>query len=354
MSISNIRSLKKDLLLEELQGLDTDMILIIVDSEIQKNYPELLKSFLGIENKKIISFVSSSGESAKTFEEYESAMNFFLEKNIHRNSHLVAIGGGAVTDLGGFVASTLLRGIKWSNIPTTLLGMVDASIGGKTAINSKYGKNLVGAFHLPQNVWICTSFLQTLSSKEFNCGLGEVIKYGMINEEISNLIIAKSENYKVDSNSTIEDIIVACADFKNSIVINDFKEAGLRQILNYGHTFGHAIERHYQITHGEAVFWGMYLICELFGEKKDVENLIKISAAFDHPFTKPPWLHKTLPIQNFLDFIKKDKKKIDDENINLVISSGNCAEIKKYKIGEIEELFINKVNELKKIEIKNN
>lgn len=345
MNVSKIVKVDDQSLKKEIESISTDLICFIVDSEIQKKYPDFLKDLQKIEGKRVLSFVSSSGENAKSFEEYQNGLNFFLEKNVHRNAHLIAIGGGAVTDLGGFIASTLLRGISWSCIPTTLLGMVDASIGGKTAINSKYGKNLIGSFHLPQNVWIYPSFLESLSAEEYNCGLGEIIKYGMINQEIFQSINEKKE---------MTEIIFECASFKNSIVMNDFKEAGIRQILNYGHTFGHAIEKHYNISHGESVFWGMYVIGYLFEGERDLENLIQLNACFDNPFQKPPWLHKTIPVQNFIDYIKKDKKKTDDKNVNLVLSRNNCAEIKSYSFDEIEKIFNQKIEELKKVEIKSN
>ena len=343
MKVSNILNVSFEDLKLEIEKINTDLILFVVDSEIQKEYPEFLKGLQNLEGKRALSFVCSNGESAKTFEEYQNGLNFFLEKNVHRQSHLIAIGGGACTDLGGFIASTLLRGIPWSNIPTTLLGMVDAAIGGKTAINSKYGKNLVGSFHMPVSTYINTDFLKSLPNDEYNSGVGEIIKYGMINREIYHSIINKSE---------ISKIVLECANYKNSIVVNDFKESGIRQILNYGHTFGHAIEKYYQISHGESVFWGMYLIGYLFEESSDLENLIKLNAAFDNPFMKPPWLHKTIPVQNFIDAIKKDKKKIDNDNINLILSRDNCAEIKSYKLSEIEKVFNLKLEELKKLKLK--
>lgn len=343
-NVSLIKKVDFPQTLQELNKLDTDLLLFVIDSEIQKSYSDFLKQIPSFKGKKVISFVSTSGEGAKTFEEFQNGVNFFLEKNIHRKAHLIAIGGGACSDLAGFIAATLLRGISWSVVPTTLLSMVDAAIGGKTAINSNFGKNLIGAFHLPRNIFINPEFLKTLKEVEFNCGLGEIIKYGMINKEIFELIIKKHE---------MIDILFACANFKNSIVINDFQESGIRQILNYGHTFGHAIEKHYQISHGESVFWGIYLICLLFETKESLIKLLKLNEAFGNPFKQPPWLHKTIPVQNFIDYIKKDKKKIDNDNVNLVLSGNNQAEIKKFNLKDIEMIFNKNLNELKKIEIKN-
>ena len=345
MAISQILNVNFSELKQELSSISSDLILFVIDSEIQKEYPEQIKELQNLNQKRVLSFVCSSGENAKSFNEYQNGLNFFLEKNIHRKAHLIAIGGGACTDLGGFIASTLLRGINWSSVPTTLLGMVDAAIGGKTAINSKYGKNLIGSFYMPKTVFINTEFLKTLPASEYNSGIGEIIKYGMINGDIYQSVIKKKE---------ISEIITECAHYKNSIVMNDFQESGLRQILNYGHTFGHAIEKYYQISHGEAVFWGMYLIGYLFEGNEDLDNLINLNAAFDNPFSKPPWLHKTIPVQNFLEYIKKDKKKTDDESINLVLSQDNCAEIKQFKLSIVEDLLNSKIDELKKIEIKNN
>lgn len=344
MNQSKIHQIKREEIKKNISEIDSSLILFVIDSEIQKKYPELIKDIQQLDGKRVLSFVSRNGENAKTFEEYQNGLNFFLEKNINRNAHLIAMGGGAVTDLGGFIASTILRGIPWSSIPTTLLGMVDAAIGGKTAINSNHGKNLIGTFHLPENIFINAEFLKTLPDEEYKCGLGEIIKYGMINIDLFNLII---------SGNDIEKIVMACADYKNSIVLNDFKESGIRQILNYGHTFGHAIEKYYQINHGESVFWGMYLIGYLFEDEGDLSNLIKLNAAFDNPFSKPPWLHKTIPVQNLIEYIKKDKKKINDDSINLILSQDNCAEIKKFKLANVEDLLNSKIDELKKIEIKN-
>jgi 3-dehydroquinate synthase len=186
--------------------------------------------------------------------------------NFTRSDLVVAVGGGTVTDLAGFAAASWLRGIDWVAVPTTLAGMVDASVGGKTGINSPYGKNLIGAFHSPISVLIDSSWLRTLSDRDFAAGLAEVVKCGFIDdEEILTLIDGKSVQEIRSNASLVNNLIEKSVKTKAKVVSNDFKESELREILNYGHTFGHAIERvsGYSIRHGEAVSIGMVFVAEL-------------------------------------------------------------------------------------------
>ena len=139
----------------------------------------------------------------------------------------------------------------------------------KDCIKFKVWKNLIGAFHLPEKVFIHNDFLDTLPEFELKSGLGEVIKYGMINVELGNFLL--------ENKASLQEIVLRCADYKNEITSGDFKEKGLRQVLNFGHTIGHAIEKIYGISHGESVFWGMYLILSIYGEKDDIQRLISLS-----------------------------------------------------------------------------
>lgn len=183
-----------------------------------------------------------------------------------RSDLIVAIGGGTVTDVAGFAAATWLRGIDWLAIPTTLAGMVDASVGGKTGINSQFGKNLIGAFHSPIAVIIDSNWLKTLSDRDFSAGLAEVIKCGFINDrEILDLTSGKSLGEIRSQSPLVTALIEKSVSTKAKVVSEDFRESQLREILNYGHTFGHAIERvsDYSIRHGEAVAIGMVFIAEL-------------------------------------------------------------------------------------------
>lgn len=206
------------------------------------------------------------GEAGKS----STVLTFIWDKlaaaGFTRSDLIVAIGGGTVTDVAGYAAASWLRGIDWIAIPTTLAGMVDASVGGKTGINSPYGKNLIGAFHSPISVIIDPSWLRTLSDRDFAAGMAEVIKCGFIdNAEILNSIKGKSLSEIRKNSSLINSLIEKSVSTKAKVVSEDFKESELREILNYGHTFGHAIERvsEYSIRHGEAVAIGMVFVAEL-------------------------------------------------------------------------------------------
>ncbi len=199
-----------------------------------------------------------SGEAQKTFQVSESVLEICGRINLSRSDLIVGIGGGATTDLAGFVAATWLRGVDWVAIPTTLAGMVDAAIGGKTGINSAHGKNLIGAFHSPIEVIIDLNFLKSLSERDKNAGLAEVIKCGFISDPS---ILKDLASIELDFGSLISKAVSV----KGAVVSNDFKESFNREILNYGHTLGHAIEMdsNFTLRHGEAVAIGMIFAAEL-------------------------------------------------------------------------------------------
>ena len=206
------------------------------------------------------------GEAGKSSTVLAHIWNELARNNFTRSDLIVAVGGGTVTDLAGYAAASWLRGIDWVAVPTTLAGMVDAAVGGKTGINSPFGKNLIGAFHSPVAVLIDPTWLRTLSDRDFAAGLAEVVKCGFIDdEEILHLVKGKSLA-EIRSNSVlVNSLIERSVSTKAKVVSNDFKESDLREILNYGHTFGHAIERvsDYSIRHGEAVSIGMIFVAEL-------------------------------------------------------------------------------------------
>ena len=217
------------------------------------------------------------GEAGKSVSVINYVWSELAKNGFTRSDLIVAIGGGTVTDLGGYAAASWLRGIDWIAIPTTLAGMVDASVGGKTGINSPYGKNLIGAFHSPISVIIDPSWLKTLSDRDFSAGLAEVIKCGFIDdEEILHLLRGKSVTEIRTNHGLVNNLIERAVSTKAKVVSEDFKESELREILNYGHTFGHAIERvsEYAIRHGEAVAIGMIFVAELSAEKGLIDDAL--------------------------------------------------------------------------------
>ena len=205
-------------------------------------------------------FSVPDSEAGKSFASYQKLLDWLGAAGFTRNDLVVAVGGGAVTDLSGFVASSWLRGIDWIAVPTTLAAMVDAAVGGKTGINSEYGKNLIGSFYSPIAVLVDLSWLDTLSDRDFAAGLAEVIKSGFIADgEIVDLLKVKNlEGVRQDRNLTL-DLIARTVAVKAKVVSGDFRESFDREILNYGHTLGHAIELHskYSLRHGECVAVGL-------------------------------------------------------------------------------------------------
>ena len=208
---------------------------------------KILNKVVGVSkpSTKVFKIILQHGEKAKSVQNFQKILNFLAEENFDRTDLIIAVGGGVIGDISGYVASSYLRGIQFIQIPTTLLSQVDSSVGGKTAINIAAGKNLVGAFYNPKGVIIETSVLKTLPQREFKAGLAEVIKYALIkNKPLFSLLKLNAKKILSMDPHIIEEIIYASINTKAKIVTKDEKENGVRAILNFGHTFGHAIEAH--------------------------------------------------------------------------------------------------------------
>ena len=219
-----------------------------------------MKNCIENEGFEVVNYIFPAGESSKTTETIVNIVEFLAENGLTREDIVVALGGGVCGDMAGFAAAIYLRGIKFVQIPTTLLSQVDSSVGGKTGVDLPQGKNLCGAFHQPALVLIDPDVLETLSPHFFSDGMGEVIKYGCIKSKVLFERI-ETENVK----DFIEDLIYDCVNIKRGVVERDEKEAGERALLNFGHTAGHAIEKLHNFTdisHGEAIGVGMVMISE--------------------------------------------------------------------------------------------
>jgi len=206
-----------------------------------------------------------SGEDAKRIEVASFCWKIMGQADFNRDDCVIGLGGGSTTDLAGFVGANWLRGVKVFLIPTTLLGMVDAAIGGKTGINTAEGKNLVGSFHLPKKVFVDLDTLETLPRNELLAGMAEVVKYGFIQDPEMLDIVLQNDSATDHSSDVFEDLIVRSIRIKEAITTEDFKESGKREFLNYGHTLGHAIEHaeRYKWRHGAAISIGMVFAAEL-------------------------------------------------------------------------------------------
>jgi len=270
-------------------------------------------------------------------------------KNLSRSDLVIAVGGGITGDLSGFVASIFKRGMNFISIPTTLLSQVDAAIGGKTGINSKYGKNLIGSFSQPKLVIIDTLFLKSLKKREIISGYAEILKHAVIHDKnFFNWLKFNSKNIFLKHSKELIYAIKKSCKIKLFYVNKDTNEKNLRMILNFGHTFAHAIEikNNYSknITHGEAVLSGMMLATKLsvikkVCNKKTLEDLVKIynSNNLNYTFEKYRNINK---INNLIPYLKNDKKN-NDEKINFILLNkiGKAAKPNKYKIA---------INQLKK------
>ena len=244
---------------------------IVTDSNVGPLYAEKLCEALKSADFETKVITVEAGEKSKSLSVLERLYGEMLDFGITRADMIVALGGGVVGDLTGFAASSLLRGIPFVQIPTTLLAQVDSSVGGKVAVNLPHGKNLVGAFYQPKKVIIDTECLRTLSPEILADGMAEVIKYGGISDKNLFEIL---ENIKDTEElfAKIHEIVYTCCDIKRRVVEDDELDLGGRMILNFGHTFGHAIEKKYGysgFTHGMAVAVGMVMACER-GEKEGV------------------------------------------------------------------------------------
>jgi 3-dehydroquinate synthase len=244
------------------------------------------------------------GEASKSFESYRQILEALLETGLDRQSSLIALGGGVPGDLGGFVAATFLRGIRYVQIPTTLLAQVDSSVGGKTGINLPRAKNSVGAFWQPQAVLIDPDVLRTLASREYTSGLAEVVKYGVImDEDFFGWLESQATAIRQCDPAVLQAVIQRCCELKARIVAEDERETtGRRAILNYGHTFGHAIEAVFgygSFPHGHAVAMGMQAAACLGQQLGTVDEVFverqsRLLAALDIPRTFPAGRHEEL------------------------------------------------------------
>ncbi len=297
---------------------------IVTDNIVGALYSERVINSLKMSNISAETFVFQNGEKSKSHEVLIKLYEFLTDMRITRSDLIIALGGGVVGDLTGFAAATYLRGMDVVQIPTTLLAQTDSAIGGKTAVNISNGKNLVGAFKQPLCVICDLSTIKTLSKEIFSDGMAEIIKYGMIRSE--SLFNTLAEN---PADMNLEQVIVECINIKKSVVEADEFDKGERMLLNFGHTIGHAIEKHYNfdgISHGQAVAIGMCIMSDYtekakLTKKGTTEVLIKCLEKYGLP-TKTD-----IPVSKLIGYCLNDKKR-ESENINIIV----CDDIGKSEI----------------------
>lgn len=237
--------------------------MIISDQNVAELYGENLITAMQLKGLEVEMITFRPGDENKTLKTADNLLTELLKRGYNRKDALIALGGGVTGDLVGFVASTFMRGVPFIQIPTSLLAMVDASIGGKTGVNHSIGKNLIGTFYQPKAVFIDPGLLTTLAQPDYLNGLSEIVKYGAIADEKLFSLLEDNINPIIERDSTLLiKIIHRCCEIKAEIVSEDEKEKGKRMILNYGHTIGHSLEKisKYRIPHGQAIAMGMKLI----------------------------------------------------------------------------------------------
>jgi 3-dehydroquinate synthase len=296
---------------------------IITDSNVDQLYADGLGDQLADDEWEVHLLVVEAGERSKLPEVACDLWETMLEEGADRQSAVVAVGGGVVGDLAGFVAATFARGLEFFQVPTTLLAQVDSSVGGKVGINLPGAKNMVGAFWQPLGVLIDVDVLTSLSEREYRAGLAEVVKYGVIlDAEFFAYLEQNIAAIHARDTGILRDIVERCCRLKADVVEADERETtGLRSVLNYGHTFAHAFEAaggYDQLLHGEAVSLGMMCaarLAEKMGrvDAKFVERQQKLLAALRLPLEVPAFDHDEL-----LDFMRRDKK-VDDGKLRFVL-----------------------------------
>lgn len=287
----------------------------VTDSNVSALYPELA----------VDAFVIKAGEDSKTPQTLLSVLEEMSRRGLRRTDRIAALGGGVVGDITGFAAAVYMRGIEWTSIPTSLLAMVDSGIGGKTAVDFNGIKNLIGAFHEPTKAVVCTEFLNTLPEREWKCGIGELIKTCLLSEASYALLKNNLDGLLEKNEDCVFALVEECLKIKSYVVNEDFKENGLRKILNIGHTVGHALESldGYKLSHGEYVLKGMMTEFTMCKDSIDKDFLGEIMPVLKM-FTLPP---KTTA-KAVCEKARSDKKN-KDERISLVIpvSPNGTAEI---------------------------
>jgi len=323
-------------------------IAVIIDKKVPTKFKKKLKRILKNYNLLILNF--NANEKNKSMKTVNFQLKTLLSKNFNRSDLIIGVGGGITGDVVGFTASVYKRGINFINIPTTLLAQVDSAVGGKTGVNSVYGKNLIGSFFQPKLVISDTSFINTLPKKEMICGYAEILKHSIIKDKKFFYWLKHNTKAVLAKKSTeLSFAIKKSCEIKIHFVTRDVDEKGLRMILNFGHTFGHAIEvlNKYssKITHGEAVLSGMILATRLSVIQKICSSKILriIKNVYDEnnlTYTYKKYFQKS-SIVKLIPYIKNDKKN-NDEKINFILLKdiGKTALPNKSKIS---------INNLKKL-----
>lgn len=311
-------------------------ICVISDSNVAPLYMERCTASLESEGYETYRYILPAGESSKNGENYLKILEYLASISMTRSDGIVALGGGMVGDIAGFAAATYMRGINVYQVPTTLLAAVDSSVGGKTAIDLSVGKNLAGAFHQPKLVLQDSTLLDTIPEDIYREGMAEVIKYGMIED---TELFQQLKNPE-ETRTYLDEIIRTCVNIKKKYVEADEFDRGLRHMLNFGHTLGHAIEMasHFTLSHGDSVAKGMYWITKIAVEKgwcseETLSELTNLLKTYDFDLTLPENTEETYRI------LCSDKKRTGN-TIRMIVPEGiGSCRIREMNLQEVKDLL---------------
>ena len=332
---NNFNQLVKEL---SVFGIKERKLCIVTERQVASYYLEEVHSLLEKECAKLEVYIFQEGEESKNLSTVDSLYHFLITHEFDRKDMLVALGGGVVGDLTGFTAATYLRGIDFIQVPTSLLAQVDSSIGGKTGVDFRAYKNMVGAFHQPKLVYMNISVLQSLSRRLFNSGFGEIIKHGLIKDaDYYNWLRVNATKIKDMDADALEYMIYVSCNIKREVVEKDPKEKGDRALLNYGHTLGHAIEKlmNFTLYHGECVTLGMIAALRIsvnrgYISQKEYEDVLDMFKLYEFPVT--------VSGINADDVVKvsKSDKKMDAGKIKFILLNSIGNAYIDYDVSDIE------------------
>ncbi len=299
-------------------------ICIVTDTNVEKLYLDQVKEALAPMNKYVVSYAIPAGEEHKNLDEIQKIYGFLIGEHFERKDLLIALGGGVVGDMTGFTAATYLRGIDFIQIPTTLLSQVDSSVGGKTGVDYDAYKNMVGAFYQPRLVYMNTDVLKTLPEEQFSSGMGEVLKSGLIrNKDFYEWLDAYSDDILDKDSKALDHMVRECCKIKAAVVEEDPKENGVRAILNFGHTLGHAVEKlkNFTMLHGHCVGFGTAAAAWLSYHKEmitkeELDMILRLNETFSLPNNV-----SDLSVEEILSATKSDKK-MEGGHIKFILLNG--------------------------------
>ena len=324
-------------------------VLVITDHNVNQLYTKEFVKSLNSDQNNLYKFVVKPGEKSKSLKKLEDIFDLLLDKGFNRDDYIISLGGGVIGDLAGLAASTFKRGLNLIQIPTTLLSQVDSSIGGKTAVNYKNIKNVIGTFYNPNLVLININYLDTLSKREFLNGFSEIIKTAFIGEKhLYQLLTKNSYNSIIKKRKLLEKIIEKAILFKKQVVKEDLYDQNQRKILNFGHTIGHVLESNNRLNykHGEAVTLGMkyaslFSVYKNLLNRKECDKIIKKIDKFGLP-TK---INKNIPFKKIISVINQDKKS-ENNDIKMVLLDGLFNPIeKKVSLSELKVVWSDFIEE---------